>query len=88
MKSFVKELSKICDKELSALVCGYSYSVYGGHTVAIEGTTKLLSYRQDSITVAVSEGALQITGSNMTVKVFSNSYLVVVGNIIAVGVVH
>lgn len=82
MKSFGNELAKIVDVELATLVGSYSYTVYGGHTVAVEGVGDIVQYDASTIAVRVCKAQLlTVSGSNMVVKQYGNGSMIVCGNI-------
>ena len=78
--SFDKVIADVCDLELSALLNSYKYTVYGGHTVAIEGHGGLLRYTREAVTVKLSKGTLTVHGSNLVLRNLSKRTLVVTGN--------
>ncbi len=90
MRSFSSELAKIVDIQLSTLVGSYSYAVYGGHTVAVEGVRDILDYSSSSIVVRIGKlSRLAIVGSGMYVRQYGGGSMVVCGDtIISVGVVQ
>lgn len=49
MRKFDSEVAKILDLELAALVNSFKYSVYGGHTVVVEGHRGLVSFPQKKL---------------------------------------
>ncbi len=87
MKSLSSELAKIVDMPLATLVGSYSYVVYGGHTVAIEGVRSIGNYDSNNIIVSVSKAiSLSIVGNNLTVRLYGGGSMVVSGVICGVSV--
>ncbi len=88
MRSFSSELAKIVDIELATLVGSYSYTVYGGSTVVIEGVRDILDYTSNSITARIGKlSRIVISGSGMAIRQYGGGSMVVVGSIDSVGVV-
>jgi len=86
MKSFEKEIAEIADVELSTLVGSYKYSVYGGHTVVIEGQKGVRSYSDEAVCFSLGKEKLTVSGSNLTICRLGKNFVAVRGKIKSVEV--
>ena len=84
--SFSQCVANICGLELATLIADYKYSVFGGHTVVVEGHKGIIDYGNEQITFAVGKTALRICGSNLRIKCLEKGFAVVVGKISSVEV--
>lgn len=84
--SFEKVIAKICDTELAVLLQSYKYTVYGGHTVVVEGHKGLLKYLTSCVTFRLQKGTLSINGDALTIRNLSQNTAVVMGNKVSVEV--
>ncbi len=87
MRSFSSELAKIVDVQLSTLIGSYSYAVYGGHTVVVEGVRDILHYSVSSIVVRVGKAdRLAICGCSMYIRQYGGGNIIVCGeHVVSVG---
>ena len=84
--SFNQCIANICGLELATLINDYKYSVFGGHTVVVEGHKGIVEYSTEQITFAVGKSALRISGSNLKIKCLEKHFAVVVGKVLSVEV--
>ena len=84
--SFSQCVADICGLELATLVNDYKYSVFGGHTVVIEGHNGIGEYSTETVSFAVKKGNLRVVGTNLHLKCLEKHFAVVVGKIISVEV--
>ena len=84
--SFSQCIADICGLELATLVNDYKYSVFGSHTVVIEGHKGIGEYTTESVSFAVRKGILRVVGSNLHIKCLEKHFAVVVGKILSVEV--
>ena len=80
-------VADICGLELATLLGSYKYSVFGGHTVVVEGHKGISDYNSDGISFALGKAHLKIVGSNLRIQRLEKQFAVVVGKIISVEVV-
>ena len=80
-------VADICGLELATLIGSYKYSVFGGHTVVVEGHKGLADYQSDCISFALGKSQLKIAGSNLRIKCLEKQFAVIVGVIVSVEVV-
>ena len=73
--------------ELATLLGSYKYSVFGGHTVVVEGHKGIAEYGNDAVSFALPKAQLKIAGSNLRIKCLEKQFAVVVGKISSVEVV-
>ena len=84
--SFSQCVADICGLELATLVRDYKYSVFGGHTVVVEGHKGISGYSTTQVTFAVGKSTLQIDGDNLNIKCLEKHFAVVVGKVRSVEV--
>ena len=84
--SFNQCIADICGLELATLLNDYKYSVFGGHTVVVEGHKGIVDYTTEQVTFAVSKSALRICGNNLHIKCLEKHFAVVVGKVLSVEV--
>lgn len=84
--SFSQCVANICGLELATLIADYKYSVFGGHTVVVEGHKGIVDYASELVTFAVGKASLRICGSNLHIKCLEKHFAVVVGNVSCVEV--
>lgn len=84
--SFSQCVADICGLELATLIGDYKYSVFGGHTVVIEGHKGIVGYSTELVTFAVGKSAINVVGSNLHIKCLEKNFAVVVGKVSEVGV--
>lgn len=80
-------VADICGLELATLLGSYKYSVFGGHTVVVEGHKGIADYAKEGVSFALPKAQLKIVGSNLRIKCLEKQFAVVVGNIQSVEVV-
>ena len=80
-------VADICGLELATLIGSYKYSVFGGHTVVVEGHKGIADYNNDGISFSLGKGLLKIVGSNLRIKCLEKQFAVIVGKIAGVEVV-
>ncbi|MCH5159868.1 MAG: YabP/YqfC family sporulation protein [Clostridiales bacterium] len=80
-------VADICGLELATLIGSYKYSVFGGHTVVLEGHKGIADYTADGISFSLGKSQLKIVGSNLHIKRLEKQFAVVVGKISGVEVV-
>ena len=80
-------VADICGLELATLMGSYKYSVFGGHTVVLEGHKGIADYSVDSIVFSLGKSQLKIVGANLRIKCLEKQFAVIVGNIAGVEVV-
>lgn len=83
--SFSKCIADACGLELAALMGDYKYSVFGGHTVVIEGHRGIAEYSQTQISFDIGKGKLTVSGENLRIVCLEKNFAVVSGKIISVG---
>ena len=92
MRKFDSEVAKILDLELAALVNSFKYSVYGGHTVVVEGHLSLihiseptrhsLIFSSEKIIFRLGKTErLEIIGEEISIKQLTKNFTVVTGKI-------
>ncbi|MBS1416079.1 MAG: YabP/YqfC family sporulation protein [Christensenellales bacterium] len=82
MGKFDGEVAKILDLELAALVNSFKYSVYGNHTVVVEGHKGLVSFSSERIVFKLGKTErLEITGEEISIKQLTKNFTVVTGKI-------
>lgn len=84
--SFSQCVANICGLELATLIADYKYSVFGGHTVVIEGHKGIVDYASELVTFAVGKTVLRICGNNLHIKCLEKNFAVVVGKVSSVEV--
>lgn len=84
--SFSECIADICGLELAALVGNYKYSVFGGHTVVLEGHKGISSYCCDAVSFKVAGGYLKICGDGLRIRCLEKNFAVVSGKIDGVSV--
>ena len=84
--SFSQCVANICGLELATLIADYKYSVFGSHTVVVEGHKGIVDYADDVVTFRVGKSQLRICGSNLHIKCLEKNFAVVVGKITSVEV--
>ncbi|MCH5152228.1 MAG: YabP/YqfC family sporulation protein [Clostridiales bacterium] len=84
--SFSQCVADICGLELATLVKDYKYSVFGGHTVVVEGHKGIVVYSTTQVSFAVGKSTLQICGDNLNIKCLEKHFAVVVGKVLSVEV--
>ena len=84
--SFSQCVANICGLELATLIADYKYSVFGGHTVVVEGHKGIVDYSNEVVTFAVGKSQLRISGSNLHIKCLEKNFAVLVGKISSVEV--
>ena len=84
--SLTQCVADICGLELATLIGSYKYSVFGGHTVVLEGHKGIAEYNSDCIRFALGKAQLKIVGSNLRIKCLEKQFAVVVGKIASVEV--
>ena len=80
-------VADICGLELATLIGSYKYSVFGGHTVVVEGHKGIADYNSDFIVFSLGKSQLKIVGSNLRIKCLEKQFAVIVGKIASVEVV-
>ena len=80
-------VADICGLELATLLGSYKYSVFGGHTVVVEGVKGIADYNGDCISFSLGKGQLKIVGSNLRIKCLEKQFAVIGGKIAGVQVV-
>ena len=80
-------VADICGLELATLIGSYKYSVFGGHTVVVEGHKGIADYTGECISFSLGKFRLKIVGSNLQIKCLEKQFAVVVGKIAGVEVV-
>ena len=80
-------VADICGLELATLLGSYKYSVFGGHTVVVEGHKGIADYNSDSISFVLGKAQLKIVGANLQIKRLEKQFAVVMGKIVSVMVV-
>ena len=80
-------VADICGLELATLIGNYKYSVFGGHTVVLEGHKGIADYTSDCISFSLGKSQLKIVGSNLRIKCLEKQFAVIVGKISQVEVV-
>ena len=80
-------VADICGLELATLLGSYKYSVFGGHTVVVEGHKGIGAYDSDGISFALGKAQLKIVGSNLRIQRLEKQFAVVVGKITGIEVV-
>lgn len=84
--SFIQSIADICGLEVATLIGGYKYSVFGGHTVVVEGHSGVVEYSSEKVTFAVGKSILGICGCNLKIKCLEKHFAVVVGKVLFVEV--
>lgn len=84
--SFLQCVSNICGVELATLIGQYKFSVFGGHTVVVEGHNGIADYATDAVSFALHKSFLRVHGSNLCIKCLEKGFAVIVGNIHSVEV--
>ena len=84
--SFSQCVADICGLELATLVKDYKYSVFGGHTVVVEGHKGIVVYSTTQVSFAVGKSTLQIEGDNLNIKCLEKHFAVIVGKVRSVEV--
>lgn len=84
--SFSQCVANICGLELATLIADYKYSVFGGHTVVLEGHKGIVEYSTETVTFAVGKPLLRICGSNLHIKCLEKNFAVIAGNVCSVEV--
>lgn len=85
--SFSKCLAEICGLELATLVGNYKYSVFGGHTFALEGHKGIVDYSCNLVSFKLDKSSyIRVTGSELLIKCLEKNFAVVVGKISGVEV--
>ena len=79
-------VADICGLELATLIGSYKYSVFGGHTVVLEGHKGIADYNGDCISFSLGKSQLRIVGSNLRIKCLEKQFAVVCGKIASVEV--
>ena len=79
-------VADICGLELATLIGSYKYSVFGGHTVVVEGHKGIADYNSDCIIFSLGKPLLKIVGSNLRIKCLEKQFAVIVGKIVSVEV--
>ena len=85
--SLTQCVADICGLELATLIGSYKYSVFGGHTVVVEGHKGIADYTSDCIGFSLGKSRLKIVGSNLRIKCLEKQFAVICGNICNVEVV-
>ena len=80
-------VADICGLELATLIGSYKYSVFGGHTVVVEGHKGIADYNSDCIILSLGKSQLKIVGSNLRIKSLEKQFAVIMGKIAGVQVV-
>ena len=80
-------VADICGLELATLLGSYKYSVFGGHTVVVEGHKGIADYTTERVSLTLHKAQLQIVGSNLRIKCLEKQFAVVCGKIQSVEVV-
>ena len=80
-------VADICGLELATLIGSYKYSVFGGHTVVVEGHKGIADYTSECISFSLNKAQLKIAGSNLRIKCLEKQFAVIVGKIASVEVV-
>ena len=84
--SLTQCVADICGLELATLIGSYKYSVFGGHTVVLEGHKGIADYNSDCISFSLGKSQLKIVGSNLRIKCLEKQFAVVSGKIVGVEV--
>ena len=84
--SFNQCVADICGLELATLINDYKYSVFGGHTVVVEGHKGIVIYSTTQVTFAVGKTTLQISGDDLHIKCLEKHFAVIVGKVLSVEV--
>lgn len=84
--SFNQCIADICGLELATLVNDYKYSVFGGHTVVVEGHKGIADYSTEQVTFAVGKSLLRVVGNNLHIKCLEKHFAVIVGKVLSVEV--
>ena len=85
--SLTQCVADICGLELATLIGSYKYSVFGGHTVVVEGHKGIADYGTEAVSFALNKAQLKSVGSNLRIKCLEKQFAVVVGKIVSVKVV-
>lgn len=82
MSKFDGEVAKILDLELAVLVNSFKYSVYGGHSVVVEGHSGLVSFSSERIIFKLGKKErLEIWGEDISIRQLTKNFTVVTGKI-------
>ena len=82
VRKFDSEVAKILDLESAASVNSFKYSVYGGHTVVVEGHRGLVSFSSEKIIFRLGKTErLEIIGEEISIKQLTKNFTVVTGKI-------
>lgn len=84
--SFNQCVADICGLELATLLSDYKYSVFGGHTVVVEGHKGIVDYATEQVTFAVGKSTLRILGEQLHIKFLEKHFAVIVGKVLSVEV--
>ncbi len=86
--SFEQCISDICGLELSQLLSGGKYSVYGNHVAVVEGHKGVADYQSTIVCFNFGKYVLEISGSELKLRYLEKHYAVVCGEISKVTVKH
>ena len=84
--SFNESISEICGLEIATLAGSYKYSVFGNHTVVVEGHKGIVGYSEEVVSFAVDKTVLHIEGGSLRIKCLEKHFAVVTGRIKQIGV--
>lgn len=84
--SFSKCIADICGLELATLAGNYKYSVFGGHTVVIEGHKGIAEYSETQVSFLLGKSKLTVLGEKLSITCLERNFAVISGKIISVGV--
>lgn len=79
--SFTQAICQICGLEVATLAGNYKYSVFGGHTVVVEGHKGLIDYCSTSVTLLLGKKQLRVFGDNLIIKCLTRQMAVIQGNV-------
>ena len=82
--SFFGEIASVLGFDEARLALGYSYVVYNGEAVYVEGIKKVLRLDESEIAFLVNKGVLYVGGEGLTVSDLSGATALVRGSIEAV----
>lgn len=84
--SFLQCISDICGTELSSVVSGGKYSVYGNTVAVVEGHKGIAFYSREKVCFFLRQGILEICGDNLEIRCLEKNCGVICGKILSVAV--
>lgn len=82
--SFFQTICDVCGLELSTLMDGCKYSVYGNKVCVVEGHKGICSYQPNCITFFAKKGKLKVVGSGISIKQLQQNFAILAGQISSV----